>query len=539
MTSPTPAAPSAAGGARILAVDVGTTGTRAMLFDLEGRPHGMAYREYRSHFLTPSVIDHDPQTWLDAVDAAVPEVLRSTATPGEAIVAIAVTSQRATILPVDAAGQPLSPAILWQDKRTLEQCRQIEATVGPQEVYARTGLRIDPYFSLPKLLWFRQVRPEVYRQAHRFLTVHDFVVHHLTGEFVTEWTQASRTMLFQVDHFRWDEELAGRLGIDIERMPRALPPGSVAGTLTRQAAERLGLPASVPVVMAGGDQQCAALGLGVTRPGLAKVTTGTGSFVVAPVNRPYRDPQARVLCSASAVAGGWILEAGIFTSGSVYRWVRDELSVAETTAGATLGLDPYDLLNLEAARAAPGAGGLVVIPHFAGSAAPYWNPLARGVIFNLALGHRRADLIRAVLEGIALEVGKNLAIIEALVEAGDAGSGLREIRVSGGAVRSDLFNQIQADVYGRRVVPGKLEQATALGAAILAAAAVGAYPDVQTAAGAMSTVDPSRAREPDLRRHAIYQEIAALHDAVYRALADAGVYERAAAVARLLQELGG
>lgn len=513
----------------ILALDIGTSGARAVLFALDGTPQGTAYREYRSHFRTPTVIDHDPQTWLNAVDAAVPEVLHQTGTAPESVLAVAVTSQRATIMPVDAEGRPLAPAILWQDKRTLPQCVQIEQTVGAAEIYARTGLRIDPYFSLPKLLWFQQERPELFRRTHRFLTVHDLVIHHLTGRFRTDWTQASRTMLFDVDHLRWDEELASRFGLDAELMPEALPPGAAAGGLTPEAAAWLGLRAGIPVVMAGGDQQAAAIGLGVIAPGLAKVTTGTGSFVVAPVGAPYRDPQRRVLCSASAVAGAWILEAGIFTSGSTYRWLRDELSAAERSSAAMLGLDPYDLLNLEAEQAPPGAGGLLVLPHFAGSAAPYWDPHARGVIFNLALGHKRSDLVRAVLEGIALEVNKNLAIIRSLAAGGD---GLIEVRVSGGAARSDQFNQIQADVYGSPVVPGQLEQATALGAAILAAVAVGAYPDVASACAAMARLDRGRTRAPDPARHRLYQEVGALHDAVYRALADAGVYEMAARIGR-------
>lgn len=521
---------------RILSLDIGTTGTRAMLFDLEGAAYGSAYQEYRSNFLSPTIIDHDPFTWLNAVDVVVPKVMLDTATPRDAVKAVVVTSQRATILPVDGSGKPLAPAILWQDKRTLPQCRTIEATVGNAEVYGRTGLRIDPYFSLPKLMWFQSERPDVYRQAHRFLTVHDLIVHHLTGEFLTEWTQASRTMLFRVDEFQWDEELASRFDLDVRRLPKALPPGSIAGGLTPAAAQRFGLPPGVPVVMAGGDQQSAALGLTVTQPGVAKVTTGTGSFVVAPVDRPYRDPQARVLCSASAVAGAWILEAGIFTTGSVYRWVRDELSSSEVDGARRLGLDAYELLNLEASLSKPGANGMIMVPHFAGSAAPYWNPLARGVVFNLALGHRRSDLVRATLEGIALEVNKDLSAIDTLMQAGGS-SRLEEVRVSGGAVRSDLFNQIQADVYGRRVVPGKLEQATALGGAILAATAIGAYPDVYAAATAMSTVDPSRTREPDPKRHQLYREMGRLHDAVYRALNDAGVYQLASEVGQKLLAL--
>lgn len=519
---------------RILSIDVGTTGTRAMLFDLQGAAYGSAYQEYRSNFLSPTIIDHDPYTWLNAVAAVVPKVMLDTATPREAVKAIVVTSQRATIMPVDKNGKPLAPAILWQDKRTLAQCQTIEAAVGNAEIYNRTGLRIDPYFSLPKLMWFRSERPDVYRKAHRFLTVHDLVIHHLTGEFLTEWTQASRTMLFKVNEFKWDEELASRFDLDVGRLPEALPPGSIAGGLSTASAERLGLPAGVPVVMAGGDQQSAALGLAVTRPGLAKVTTGTGSFVVAPVERPYRDPEARVLCSASAVAGAWILEAGIFTTGSVYRWVRDELSASEVDSSRNLGLDAYELLNLEASHAKPGANGLIMVPHFAGSAAPYWDPLARGVVFNLALGHRRSDLIRATLEGIALEVNKDLSAIDTLMQA-DGGGRLEEVRVSGGAVRSDLFNQIQADVYGRRVVPGKLEQAAALGGAILAAAAIGAYPDVHAASHAMATIDPSRTCEPDPKRNELYKEMGRLHDMVYRALSDAGVYKLATEIGQKLQ----
>ncbi|SFU54663.1 FGGY-family carbohydrate kinase [Alicyclobacillus macrosporangiidus] len=499
----------------VLVLDIGTTGARAMLFDAAGQVGGFAYEEYQSLHRAPNVIDHDPVTWLDAVARTVPAALAAARVDGEDVAAVVVTSQRATVMPVDAAGQPLAPAVLWQDKRTRPQCERLAAVIGEEEVYRRTGLRIDPYFSLPKLMWFAEAHPDVYRAAYRFVTVHDLVVHHLTGVFATEYTQASRTMLLDVARLAWDEDLARAAGLPGVPLPEDVrPTGSVAGALTEAAAAQLGLRPGTPVVMAGGDQQCAAVGLGVVAPGLVKVTTGTGSFVVAPVAQPVFDPARRVLLSASALPGQWILEAGIFTTGAVLRWFRDQLGHAEVEAAQAAGADAYDLLTAEAAEAEPGAGGLVWLPHFAGSAAPHWDPEARGVVYGLTLAHTRKDLARAVLEGIAMEIGMNLAVMRTLV-----GGRLAEVRVSGGMVRSELFNQIQADVYGCAVVPGRLEQATALGAAALAWTAVGVYPDAAEAARRMGGLDEPRRRQPDAGRHAFYRDRMRLHAAVYRALA--------------------
>ncbi|MCF8565831.1 hypothetical protein LLE49_13990 [Alicyclobacillus tolerans] len=524
----------------LLALDVGTTGARAVLFDLSGAMIGSAYQEYKSTFLAPTVIDHDPATWLRAVDACIPAVLAQTRTSGSDVLAIAVTSQRATIVPVDAAGNWLAPAISWQDKRTMEECRAIERTVGETHVYEATGLRIDPYFSLPKMLWFQRNRGDVYGSTYRFLTVHDLVIHHLTGVFATEFTQASRTMLFDIHKRQWHESLAGTFDVDLRALPVVYPTGSIAGGLSPEAASRVGLSSGVPVVMAGGDQQCAAVGLGVIRPGLAKVTTGTGSFIVAPVERPVLDRDRRVLCSVAAVPDQWILEAGVFTTGAVYRWLRDELFGSNAAQGVvqsgSSGVDLYAMLDKMAEASPPGSAGALWLPHFAGSAAPYWNPNARGLIFNLALGHSREHLVRAALEGIALEVNKNLSIMEELVSstvqvpAQEAGLSqvLHEVRVTGGASRSKLFNQIQADVYGRTIVPGELEEATALGAAVLAAKAVGVFADIDQACTAMSRLNNLRSAEPDLGRHALYEDLGQLHHAVYKALDDAGVYDLAA-----------
>jgi xylulokinase/glycerol kinase len=404
--------------------------------------------------------------------------------------------------------------------------------MGSEEIYVRTGLRIDPYFSLPKLLWFRDTMPEIYWRARYFLTPHDFIVHQLTGQFCTDWTQASRTMLFNISRFEWDADLAGAFGVDIGKLPPISAPGTVVGTIGRGAAHRLGVSQGLPVVLAGGDQQAAALGLGALRQGQIAVNSGTGSFITAPLAEPLWDPQRRVLLTTAASGKSWLLEAGVLTSGAVYRWMRDVLAGYST--GRAAEADSYDQLNRLASQSRVGANGLLVLPHFAGSAAPYWDPVARGIIFNLTLAHSTADVVRAVLEGIAIEVGKNLSIIEALLDATRAPTGktaIREVRVGGGVARCDLFNRIQADVYGCRVIPAEIDESTSLGAAILAAVAMDIYPDVEAAYVGMHASNLVAGHEPDPNTHAAYQEISRVHDTVYRALALSDVYSLAGKLA--------
>lgn len=533
----------------LLVLDVGTTGTRALLIDTSGRIHGMAYREYKNRFIGKGAIEQDAMTWWQAVTKVVRQVFaQGDDDVSQDVKAIAVTSQRATVLPVNASGEPLAPAILWQDKRTLGECKGLAEAVGEEAVYQTTGLRIDPYFSLPKVLWFQHERPDVWKNTYTFLTVHDWIVYQLTGRFATEWTQASRTQLFDVRQRTWATNLARDIGLDCVPFPDVHATGSILQGLSKQAAEILGLKPGTPVVLAGGDQQCAAIGLGVIRQGQVKITTGTGTFIMSPVDHPAFDSKSRVLCSLSAVPNQWILEAGIFTTGAILRWWRDELADWALAGGQDKNADPYDVITSLAGTAPPGSKGVLLIPHFAGSAAPYWNAEARGLLFGLGQHHTKADLARAVLEGIALETNKNLALIMDLVnETGtEVGSNTGSvpaakefqqerqttnrgtIHVTGGMTRSNLFNQIQADVYGCPVTPASTEQATALGAAVLAAVAIGAYEDPDSATAAMCKMAEGRTTYPDETLHHLYQHLQNLHHRIYSALEAAGVYGAAA-----------
>lgn len=511
----------------IACIDVGTTGARTIIFDRQGEVVAQAYEEYSSIFLTPTWIDHDPYTWIEGAKNTFRRAVKEFSGSAECIAAVAVISQRATFTPVDEQGVPLANAILWQDKRALDQTAAIRDDLGEEEIYRRTGLRLDPYFSLPKLLWVKENRPEIFNKAHKFLTVHDLVIYHLTGAFVTDWTQASRTMLFNIEKLAWDTELCEHFGIDPDKFPAAVRPGTVVGELTPAVQRELEINCSIPVVAVGGDQQAAAVGLGVVAPEQMCVNTGTGSFILAHAEQPVFDPERRIVCTASST-GRWLLEAGIFTTGSVYRWFRDNFAMVEKQTASALDIDAYEVLNSEVKNARPGSGGILWMPHFAGSAAPYWDPDAMGVIFGLSVGHRRAEVIRALLEGLAMEINKNIEIIESL--EGEIG----EIRVSGGATRSTTFNQIQADVYGKTVRRGISEQSSALGAMILASVAVGLDDDLESATGRLVRLDPHNERHPDERAHAVYAEVAGLHHELYEALQSAGIYDKAHKIRELL-----
>jgi len=501
-----------------LCIDLGTTGCCAVIFDEKGICVSQSYQEYQSIYLSSRWIDHDPKTWLAAAQKTIKEAVKKIDNNKNCITALAITSQRATFVPVDKNGIPLDNAILWQDKRATRETSYLIERYGMKKIYDITGLRIDPYFALPKLLWLKKHKPKIYRDSYIFLSVQDYIVHYLTGQFKTDWTQASRTMLFNIDQLKWDKNLIESVGIDFSKLPEAVPPGSMVGIVNQTVCEDLGLPNGIPVIAAGGDQQCAAIGLGVVKNGVVGVNTGTGSFVFTNSDKPIKDMNQRLICSASSVAGQWILEAGIFTTGSIYRWFRDNFGKMENKEES--GIDLYEKMDSEAEKEPLGANGLLLLPHFAASAAPYWNSEARGILFGLSLGHKRSSVIRAILEGIAFEIAKNIDIMEK-----DIGK-INEVRVSGGITKSELFNQIQADIYGRSVVKVVCDEASALGAAIVAATSTGLYSNINSAVDNMVNMKSFIRKEPDIGNYKMYKELNKLHDLLYWSLEESGVYRK-------------
>ncbi len=445
----------------VAAIDVGTTGTHTIIFNTAGKMAASAYKEYPSIMPQIGYVEQDANQWWLAVVETLRSVCKDPAVEKQDIIAITVTNQRETIVPVDRAGQPLHNAIVWQDRRTVKQCQAINRAVGQEDIYKTTGLIIDPYFSASKLMWLKDNKPKIFDSTHKFLLVHDFIVNKLTGEFVTDHSNASRTMLFDINDLCWSDLLCDELGIPQYKLPRSVPSATVIGTLTSKAAAHIGVNRDIPVIAGGGDQQCAALGLGVVSEGLVSANTGTGTFILAHMKKPRLDQKMRVLCSLSVIPGETVLEASIFTTGAVYRWFRDNFAHFEKEHARMMGFDVYELLNKEVESAQPGAHGLFMVPHFAGAGAPHWQPQAKGMLYGLTLAHSRPDVLRAIIEGICFEVKTSLDVFS------DLGIDISELRIAGGATRAEIWNQLQADIYGLPVAKTEHEETTALGAAIL------------------------------------------------------------------------
>jgi D-xylulose kinase len=496
----------------IAAIDVGTTGARTIIFDIHGDIKAIAYQEYPILTPKPDWIEQDANQWWLAVCSTSKTVLKGSNIEPTDILGIAITNQRETIVPVNKDGEPLHNALVWQDRRTTEQCKLIEQKIGADQIYETTGLTIDPYFSAPKLMWLKQNKPNIFQNAHKFLLVHDFIVHKLTGEFATDHSNASRTMLFDINSFDWSSNLTEEFEISIDKLPQLHTSGTLVGEITTDASTATGFRKGTPVIAGGGDQQCAALGLGVIQEGIVEATTGTGTFVIAHLDEQHRDPKKRVLCSAAAVPNKWILEASIFTTGSVYRWFRDNFAELEKLKAKQQNIDVYELLNQEIAAAKPGANGLLLIPHFAGAGAPHWNPNAKGVLHGLSLGHTRCDVLRAIIEGVCFEIKKSIDVLLEL------GLDISELRIAGGATRSEIWNQLQADIYGVPVIKSAYEETTAVGAAILACIGADIYKTSEQAIEQM--VEQKTKFEPREKEMELYKPIFLKHKELYQKLQD-------------------
>jgi xylulokinase/glycerol kinase len=496
----------------LIALDVGTSSMRSTLFTETGNTIVCYSKEYHTSFPKPGFVEQEPFSWKEAAVETLSKIAAYLKEKKIKTEGVAVTSQRSSLIPVDSRGNVLRDAIMWQDKRTIEECEKLKADYGMNYLYRKTGLRVNPYFVLPKIRWIRKHEPHVYTGMAKALGVQDYVVYCMTGEFVTDYTQAGRTMLMNIEEFRWEPELLRIAGITEEQLPRLVPPGDIAGYLTAEFAARTGLPVDLPVVVCGGDQQNAAVALGVVSPGIAEANTGTGSFVLSYAEQPIFEEDCKVLLQPSAIAGKWVIEAGIFNTGAIYRWFKEqyckEIAIHEK---------PYIIMDEEASAAGLGAHGVIMFPHFEGSAAPYWNPMAKGLFFNLSLGTTRGDMNRAILEGIAMEINDCLELISSI-------SGkINKVNVAGGMVKSDVFCQIQASCYGKTVVRYKNSEASSLGACVVSACALGIQRDIEAAFVAMM-VEIDKTFEPDRKEYQIYRKYVNAKKSLYQALAGSNVY---------------
>jgi glycerol kinase len=438
----------------ILAIDQGTTGSTCLVFDPEGRVRGRAYSEFEQFFPRPGWVEHDAEEIWEVTRRVAAEALADARVGGPDLEAIGITNQRETVVAWDSqTGEPIHRALVWQDRRTAERCDELKAAGHEPLVRERTGLTIDPYFSGTKIEWLLRNVEGAERAV--FGTIDSWLLFKLTGRHVTDYTNASRTMLFDIRKLAWDEELCGLLGIDPARLPEPLPSSCVFGTTSEFGGE-------VPVAGVAGDQQAALFGQACHQPGMAKNTYGTGSFVL--LNSGSEPPQAPdgLLTTVAAGSGeevAYALEAAIFVTGAAVQWLRDGLGIiaeAGETEALAASLDSND--------------GVYFVPALTGLGSPYWDPYARGTIVGLTRGSGRAHLARAALEAIAYQTADAVRAQEAA-----CGERLELLRADGGATLNRWLMQFQADVLGAPVSVPEIAETTALGAAYLAGIATGVW----------------------------------------------------------------
>jgi len=445
----------------LLGVDLGTTSLKAVVYSPEGEVVSEKDVAYPTFFPRPMWAEQNPEDWWNAFRRAVRHVVAEARGKGFSIAAIALDSQREGVVPVSRSGRPLANCIIWMDRRSWEEARMIGGLIGEEEVYRRTGLVVEPTYTATKILWLKKHMPSVFEKTWVFLQPKEYINYRLTGVAATDPSLASRTMLFNVSRLEWDDDVACALGIPLDKMPEVKSSDEIIGVVSGELARSLGLPDGCPVINGGGDRQCEALGAGVVGPGVFAESTGTATNVMTSASRPVFDVHRRILVSCHVVKGYWLKEAGTSPTGAILKWFRDLAYQGEP--------DPYEAMNREAEKSPPGANGVVVLPYFMGSRAPLWRPYMRGLIAGLSLGISRGDVVRGIMEGIALLIRE---ILETYDEIGFKAS---RIRLLGGAARSRLWNTIKASVLGMKVEVLKEYSAASLGAAVLAGVAVGIY----------------------------------------------------------------
>ena len=481
----------------ILTFDLGTTGCKVCLWDARGALLASADQGYPIHHPKPDWAEQDPEDWWNAALTAGRTCLAGQ--EAARIAAIGLSSQREGVVLLDAAGRPLARCIIWMDRRCREQSARLGEEYGVAFLHHHTGVAPDPNYTACKLLWLKEHEPELLARTALFLQPRDFLYHRLTGHPATDYSLASRTMMIDLHQERWWPAMFDRIGVRIDQFPPLYRSTEAPHRVSPEAASLLGIPAGIPVALGGGDRSCEGVGAGLSG-NRASDSTGTATQVSMVTDR-LPEQLGRVPCGIHAIPGRYLFELGVTTTASALRWLRN-----------LVGLGPGQtvLLDREAAESPRGARNLLAHPFFMGARSTRWNPDARGLILGLSLGHTRGDISRAIMEGVGFEVGTCLDGLR------DMGVVPGELVVIGGGARSNLWAQIKADILGLPVIRPRYTEAASLGAAILAATAVGLVRDPEATARAWNP--PEKLFTPDDEATAFYRERRRLFDDLYAAL---------------------
>ncbi|MGI6694637.1 MAG: xylulokinase [Christensenellales bacterium] len=496
----------------LLGIDLGTSGTKTVLFDHDGHAVASATREYPLYQPENGWAEQAPQDWWEAAVATIRQVLEESKVAPEAIAALGISGQMHGLVMLDEAGEVLRPSIIWADQRTGAECEDITRLVGAERLIEITANPALTGFTASKIMWVKKHQPEIFAKCRHILLPKDFVRYKLTGEFATEVSDASGMQLLDVPRRKWSQEVLDKLEIPASWLAKVYESSEVTGQVSRQAAELTGLSEKTLVVGGAGDNAAAAVGTGTVRNGRAFTTIGTSGVVYAHTSQVAIDPKGRVHTFCCAVPGAWHLMGVTQGAGLSLRWLRDTSFLPEKEQAEKSGRDAYDLMT-DLAKASPiGANRLLYLPYLMGERTPHLDPDCRGVFFGLSAMHNRGDLVRAVLEGISYSLKDCLDILDGM------GAKPESMLLTGGGARSPFWRQMLSDVFNCPATTIHASEGPALGVAILAGVGAGMYDSVETACDSM--IKTGERLTPDPKASQAYAACHKLYVKLYPQLKD-------------------
>jgi xylulokinase len=462
----------------LIGIDIGTTSTKAVAFDCQGRMLAEASQEYPTSYPQPNWAEQNPDDWWQATCIVLNKLFAQNEIDAHAVAGVGISGQAPALVAVDKKGQPLHPALIWLDRRSEPECDWLHERVGEDNISRVNGGRIDPYYLAPKLLWYKTHLPALYRQTHQFLQANGYIVHKLCERFSMDLSHGPLTQLFDSAQGTWSTPLVERMQIDPVKLPPLFACAAVVGEVTSKAAAATGLVAGTLVVAGLVDGAAAGLEAGLVKVGDAVEMTGQSTVLMICSDRPYLGKDLIPL--GHAMPGQYLVVGAQVASGGALRWFRDQLGEPERLEAARLGIDPFELLSKAAEQSPPGANRLLFLPYLYGERSPIWDSDARGVFFGLSLATQKADMVRAIMEGAAFGLRHN-------VEAAAAGGfPLANLACVGGGARSAVWNQIKVDVLNQPIRLPQAATGAPLGDAIVAAVGAGLYPSLAEAVAQMT-----------------------------------------------------
>ncbi|WP_174818551.1 gluconokinase [Paenibacillus kobensis] len=492
----------------MIGVDIGTTSTKAVMFEDNGKVVTKADEGYPLFTPSSSVAEQDPDQIFHAVVHTLKQVMEQSGANPDQVLFISFSSAMHSVIVVDADGKPLTRCITWGDNRSAAWAERLKNEMNGHEIYRRTGTPIHPMSPLPKLMWLRHDQPELFHKAYKFISIKEYVFAKLFGEYVIDHSIASATGMMNLEKLDWDEEALSLAGVSRDRLSKLVPTTYTLTGMSAAFAEEIGLNTTTPFVIGASDGVLSNLGVNAIQPGVVAATIGTSGAIRTVVDKPVTDPKGRTFCYA-LTEKHWVIGGAVNNGGMLLRWARDEFAASEVETAKRLGIDPYDLIMQIVQNVNPGSDGLLFHPYLTGERAPLWNSNARGSFFGLNMHHRKEHMIRAVLEGVIFNLYTVLLAMEEQIGRPT------KIHATGGFARAPLWRQMMSDVFGQEVVIPESFESSCLGAVVLGLLAIGKADSLDIVA---DMVGSTHQHQP-IREHAdVYHQLLPIYIQLARKL---------------------